>query len=117
GLLLQGDLTGAEAAFMNVMAMDPGYADGAVNVARARIQEGDVAAAMPMLDKALTIAPRLAKAQFFLGMALKTLGRYDEALTHFRIAAGQYPRDRVVLDEIGRIQFLQRRFDDAIVPF
>ena len=117
GLLLQGDLKGAEAAFISVTAMDPAYADGPVNVARAQIQEGDVAAAIPNLEKALTIAPRLAKAEFFLGIALKALGRYDEALTHFRIAAAQYPRDRVVLGEIGRIQFLQRRFDAAIVTF
>ena len=117
GLLLQGDLKGAEAAFMNVTAMDPPYADGPVNVARAQIQEGNVVAAIPMLEKALTIAPRLAKAHFFLGTALKTLGRYDEALTHLRLAAEQYPRDRVVLDQIGRIQFLQRRFADAIATF
>ena len=42
GLLLQGDLKGAEAAFRNVMAMDPAYADGPVNVARVQLQEGDV---------------------------------------------------------------------------
>ena len=40
GLLLQGDLRGAEAAFLRVTEMDPGYADGWVNVARARTQEG-----------------------------------------------------------------------------
>jgi tetratricopeptide (TPR) repeat protein len=117
GLLLQGDLKGAEAAFLNVTVMDPAYADGPVNVARARIQEGEVSAAIPMLERALALAPRLAKAHFFLGMALKTLGRYDEALVHFRTAAEQYPRDRVVLDQIGRIQFLQRRFEEAIATF
>ena len=67
-----------------------------------------------MLEKALAMAPRLAKAHYFLGTALKTLGRYDEALDHLRVAAAQYPRDRVVLNQIGRIQFLQRRFDEAI---
>jgi Flp pilus assembly protein TadD len=114
GLLLQGDLKGAEATFRKVMAMDPSYADGPVNVARAEIQEGDVAAAIPMLEKSLAIAPRLAKAHYFLGTALKTLGRYDEALRHLRAAADQYPRDRVVLNQLGRVQFLQRRFDEAI---
>jgi Tfp pilus assembly protein PilF len=117
GLLLQGDLKGAEAAFRNVMAMDPGYADGPVNVARAQLQEGDLDAAVPMLEQALKISPQLAKAHFFLGTALRTLGRYDEALEHLRVAAGQYPRDRVVLNQIGRVQFLQRRFDEAIASF
>jgi len=117
GLLLQGDLKGAQAAFRNVMAMDPGYADGPVNVARAQLQEGDVDGATEMLERALKISPRLAKAHFFLATALKTLGRYDEALGHLRIAAEQYPRDRVVLNQIGRVQFLERRFDEAIASF
>jgi tetratricopeptide (TPR) repeat protein len=117
GLLLQGDLRAAQAAFRNVMAMDPGYADGPVNVARALLQEGDVDAAIPMLEKALALSPRLAKAHFFLGTALRTLGRYDEALEHLRVAAEQYPRDRVVLNQIGRVQFLQRNFQEAIATF
>jgi len=117
GLLLQGDLKGARAAFTNVIAMDPGYADGPVNVARAQLQEGEVDAAIPMLERALKIAPRLAKAHFFLGSALKTLGRYEEALEHLQVAVEQYPRDRVVLNEIGRIRFLNRQFDEAIATF
>lgn len=117
GLLLQGDLKGAGAAFTTVTALDPGYADGPVNIARALIQEGDIAAAIPALEKALAIAPELAKAHFFLGAGLKALGRYDEALSHLQLAADQYPRDRVVLNQIGRVQFLQRRFDEAIATF
>jgi tetratricopeptide (TPR) repeat protein len=117
GLLLQGDLKGAGSAFRKVTAMDPRYADGPVNVARALLQEGNVADAMPMLEQALAIDPRLAKTHYFLGTALKTLGRYDEALRHLRAAAAQYPRDRVVLGQIGRIQFLQRQFDQAIATF
>jgi Flp pilus assembly protein TadD len=114
GLLLQGDLRGAEAAFSKVVAMDPPYADGPVNVARVHIQEGNMAAAIPMLEQALEIDPKLAKTHYFMAIALKTLGRYDEALTHLKTAAAQYPRDRVVLGQIGRVQFLQRQFDDAI---
>jgi len=117
GLLLQGDLKGAEDAFLKVTAMDPGYADGPLNVARARIQEGDTSAALPMLEKSLAINGRLARTHFFMGSALKTLGRYDDALEHLNAAAASYPRDRVVLDQIGRIQFLQRKFDAAIATF
>jgi hypothetical protein len=117
GLLLQGDLKAAEAAFMNVTEMDPGYADGPVNVARAQIQEGNVTAAEPMLQKALAIDPKLAKAHYFLGTVYKTIGRYDEALVELRAAAAQYPRDRVVLDQIGRVLFLQRKFADAVKAF
>ena len=69
------------------------------------------------LEAALALAPDLARAHFFLGSALRTLGRYDEALTHFNVARAQYPRDRVVLGEIGRVHFLERRFEEAIETF
>ena len=117
GLYLQGDLRGAEAAFRTVMAIDPTYPDGPVNVARAKLGEGDVDAAIPLLEQAIALDPKLAKAHVFLGQALMTLGEYDEAMAHLQTARVQYPRDRVVLNQIGRIQFLQRQFDDAIETF
>ena len=117
GLLLQGDLKGAGAAFRTVMAIDPSYADGPTSLAQALLQEGDVDAAIPVLESALDVAPDLARAHFLLGTALKTLGQYDEALSHLETAHEQYPRDRVVLGQIGRIQFLDRRFDEAIATF
>ena len=114
GLLLQGDLKGAEAAFLKVTEMDPGYADGWVNVARGQIQEGNMDEAEKFLRKALEVEPGLAKTHFFLGTALKSLGRYDEALEESRIAASKYPRDRVVANQIGRILFLKREYGQAI---
>jgi tetratricopeptide (TPR) repeat protein len=114
GLLLQGDLKGAEAAFLKVTRMEPGYADGWVNVGRARLAEGDLAGAEEPLRKALEVDPGLAKTHFFLGSTLKQSGRYDEALEHLRRAAALYPRDRVVRNEIGRALFLKRQYRDAI---
>ncbi len=117
GLLLQGDIKNAEATFLKVTEMDPPYADGWVNVARARIQEGNMAEAEPVLRAALQRDPQLAKTHFFLGTALKSLGRYDEAIEHLRQASASYPRDRVVLNQLGRVLFLQRRFQDAVAAF
>jgi tetratricopeptide (TPR) repeat protein len=114
GLLLQGDLKAAEAAFLEVTRMEPDYADGWVNVARERIQEGNMAGAEEMLRKALAIDPNLAKSHFFLAMALKPMGRYDEALDHLRQAAARYPRDRVVVNQLGRVLFLKRQYREAI---
>jgi tetratricopeptide (TPR) repeat protein len=48
---------------------------------------------------------------------LKNDGRYDQAIEHLRTAAAQYPRDRVVLNQLGRVMFLKRRFADAVVEF
>jgi tetratricopeptide (TPR) repeat protein len=114
GLLLQGDLKGAEAAFLKVTRMEPSYADGWVNVGRAQLTEGDLPAAEQSLRRALEADPQLAKTHFFLGTALKQAGRYDEALGHLRRAAALYPRDRVVRNQIGRLLFLKRQYADAI---
>ena len=70
-----------------------------------------------VLRTALALDPALAKAHFFLGTALKSLGRYDEALTHFRRAAAAYPRDRVVMNQAGRVLFLQGRLREATGEF
>lgn len=114
GLLLQGNLKGAEEAFLRVTQRDPGYADGWVNVARARLQEGNIAGAKVMLEKALEVDPNLPKTHYFYALALKAEGQYDQALEYLRRVAKAYPRDRVVRNEIGRILFLQRRYREAI---
>ena len=67
-----------------------------------------------MLRRALTVDPELAKTHFFLGTALKSLGRYDDAVGHLRLAASKYPRDRVVLNQLGRVLFLQRQYEPAV---
>ncbi len=114
GLLLQGDLKGAENAFRRVTEAEPGYADGWLNVARALIQEGETDAAKPFLEKARAANPALGRIYFFQAMVQKADGDYDAALASLRIVEGKYPRDRVVLNQIGRILFLKRCYQDAL---
>lgn len=114
GLLLQGDLKGAEYAFLRVTEAEPEYADGWLNVARALIQEGEISRAREHLAKAMSINPNLGRVWFFQGLAEKADGDYPAALASFRKAAGFYPRDRVVQNQIGRILFLNRDYEGAI---
>ncbi len=114
GLFLQGDLRGAEAAFERVVELDPDWADGPVNLARVRVREGDPEGALEATDRALALAPGLPRALFFRAMALKALGRYDEALADLREIAGAHPGDRVVNNQIGRLLFLKREYADAV---
>ncbi len=113
GMLLQGDLKGAEYAFRKVTEAEPEYADGWLNVARALIQEGETVAAKPYIAKAMQLDPKLARVHFFQAMIQKADGDYDGALTSLRTAAGMYPRDRVVANQIGRILFLKRDYAGA----
>ena len=114
GLLLQGDLKGAEYAFERVTEAEPGYADGWLNVARTLIQEGETDAAKPYLAKALELRPQLGRTMFFQAAVQKADGDYEGALRSLAVVRRQYPRDRVVLNQIARIQFLQRKYSAAV---
>jgi tetratricopeptide (TPR) repeat protein len=114
GLLLQGDLKGAQAAFEKVTEIDPKNPDGWVNIGRAAVQEGDMERARTVLLKALSLSPDLARAHFFYAKVLRNDGRYDEAADRLRKVLAQYPRDRVALNDLGRILFLQRKYGDAV---
>ncbi len=117
GFLLQGDLKEALNAFQEITKIDPKNPDGWVNVGRVRLQEGNLVAAESALKSALAVAPALARAHFFYAETLRNMGKYDEAAGHLRIVLAQYPRDRVVHDELGRVLFLERRYADAIQEF
>jgi Flp pilus assembly protein TadD len=114
GLLLQGDLKGALAAFEKVTEVDPKNPDGWVNIGRAAVQEGDMDRARAVLAKALSLSPELARAHFFYAKVLRSDGRYDDAADHLRKVLAQYPRDRVALNDLARILFLQRKYADAV---
>src|ERR1700735_3259687 len=117
GLFLQGDLSGAAGAFGKITEIDPNNPDGWVNVGRVRVQEGNLSAARRALEHAFLRNPHLARAHFFYAKMLRNEGHYDEAAEHLREVLAQYPRDRVVHDDLGRIYFLQRRYTDAVKEF
>ncbi len=114
GLLLQGDLKGAENAFRRVTEAAPQYADGWLNVARALIQEGETEAAKPFIAKALAVDSSLGRIYFFQAMIAKSDGDYDGALKALHTVVMKYPRDRVAQNQIGRILFLKRQYKDAL---
>ena len=117
GLFLQGDLRNAEMAFTKVTQADPQNPDGWVNIGRVKAQEGDNAGAVEVLDKALALKPGLARANYFYARVLKEDGKYDDAIAKLQSVLQQYPRDRVVLNELGRIYFLQKKYADAVKAF
>ena len=114
GLFLQGDLKAAAAAFQKVTEADPDNPDGWVNIGRCAVQEGDMERARVVLEKALAVAPNLARANYFYARVLRADGNYDGAAARLRIVLAQYPRDRVALNDLGRILFLQRKYTEAV---
>ncbi|HXL22560.1 MAG TPA: tetratricopeptide repeat protein [Candidatus Dormibacteraeota bacterium] len=117
GLFLQGDLRAAAAAFTKITEADPNNPDGWTNVGRVLVQEGDTAGAHKVLEKSLAIDPQLGRTNFFYARVLKEEGDYDGAAAHLRTVLRQFPRDRVVRNELGRILFLQKRYAEAVEEF
>ncbi|MBI4484835.1 MAG: tetratricopeptide repeat protein, partial [Acidobacteria bacterium] len=114
GLLLQGDLKGAEYAFKKVTEAEPEYADGWLNVARALVQEGETEAAKPYIAQAMKLDPSLARIYYFKALTEKTDGDYPAALKSLDTVIQKYPRDRVALNQMARILFLQREYAKAL---
>ena len=124
GLLLQGDLKAAQIAFSKVTEIDPVYLDGWVNIARCRIEEGNMQGAEAMLEKAFEIQktlppenPHRAKVHYFYALVQETYGNYDIAIEHLQRAAAQFPRDTRVRNKLGRIYFLKRNYETALTEF
>jgi tetratricopeptide (TPR) repeat protein len=114
GLFLQGDIKGSAAAFQKVTEADPDNPDGWVNIGRCAVQEGDMARARTVLEKALSLSPNLARTNFFYARVLRSDGNYEAAAARLRMVLAQYPRDRVALNDLGRVLFLQRKYNDAV---
>jgi len=85
-------------------------------VARARIQEGNTSGAEEML-RPRSRSIQLGEDHFFLGTALKSLGKYDERWRTCARPPPPYPRDRRRLQPGGRVLFLQRKYAEAITEF
>lgn len=117
GLMLQGDLTGAEAAFLRVTRIAPDYADGWLNVGRTLIEEGETRQARPYVAHALRLKPGLPRALYFRSLIERAAGNYPAALRDLKTVLKTYPEDRVVLNHAGRILFLEQKFRLAIGYF
>src|SRR5579859_2451812 len=117
GLFLQGDLKAAAAAFEKITEADPQNPDGWTNIGRVLVQEGDTAAARKVLERSLTIDAKLARTNFFYAKVLREDGDYDGAAAHLKTVLEQFPRDRVVHNELGRVLFLEKRYADAVAEF
>jgi len=116
GLLLQGDLRGASTAFAKVAEVAKDKPDGPLNLARAKIQEGDLPAAKLALAEAETRRPGWPKTAYFRSLASKEEGRLDDALADLERVDKKFPKDRVVLNQRARVLYLAGRYADAL-PF
>lgn len=116
-LFREGDLKGAQQAFQKVTNLEPSYVDGWVNLARAYLREGLLPQAKTALDSAEKTHPGFHKTHYFRGLLHKASGEYMKALSDLQIVADLFPKDRVVLNQIGRVYYLNAQPELAIPYF
>ena len=112
--LLQEDPASALAMFQEVIRIDPSYADGWVNVARARSALKDDDGALEALAQAKTIKPGFAKARFFEGQIFQRRTLFTEAEIAYKEVLEGWPRERVATKELARVQWELGRPKDAL---
>ncbi len=114
GLLLEGDTKAALAAFQKVTALAPKNPEGPINQGRVLFTEGQVDRGLEILKEAEARRPGYLKTAYFRGALNKKLGAYDEALVDWKKVAETYPNDRVLLLDIGRVEYLAGRYEEAL---
>ena len=78
-LLESGDIDGAEAAFRRAIASRGESSEGHVGLGRVALSRRDYAAAVTVLEHALSLTPGHKTASFLVGRAYRRLGRTEEA--------------------------------------
>ncbi|MHC5012319.1 MAG: tetratricopeptide repeat protein [Planctomycetota bacterium] len=112
--LLQSDSYGAERLFEAVTRIDPDYADGWVNVARARIANADWGGALQALAQAREVQPGFKKARFFEGQIHSRLAQWKQAERAYREVLSEWPRERQALRGLAEALYEQDRFREAV---
>ena len=129
----------AERAFQKVVQIDPGYADGYINIALAKYSEvtdskaegpdgiGNMSAAitdfskydpaMKLLDRALKISPNNPRAMFYQGLIYRLQENLDAAAKNQEYLISMFPRFRQARAELGYIYFLQKKYPTAQQQF
>ena len=113
-MFLQGDLKAAAAAFQKVTEADPNNPDGWVNIGRALCRKAIWIAPAPCSRKRWPCLQIWRGRNFFYARVLRADGNYEGAAARLRTVLAQYPRDRVALNDLGRILFLQRKYAEAV---
>ena len=108
--LADGDSTVAEAMFGPILQKDSTDAEALVQLGRARILEERLDDAGRILQRAITMQPKLAPTHYYFGVALAERGNVREAQAQFDTAiklTGNYP------EAVTRLASLNARADVA----
>ncbi len=97
-------------AFQHVVALDPKYERGYVNVAIAEYSRGRFTESLAWLDRALAMKPGDPRALYYKGLNFRWQVRYNDAVAALEPVAAAFPRFRQVHQELGYIYMTQHQY-------
>lgn len=114
--LLQGDPDRARELFRLVTRIDPKYADGFVNVARAAMDKQDAEDAAAAVEQALALRPGFPKAHFFRAIARRNSpgGDFAGAEADLREVLKTFPRDRETHRRLAEVLYQQDKLAEVL---
>jgi len=104
-------------AFEHVVQLRPDYADAYTNVAIADFSWQRYDASRASLDKALTLAPKNARALYYMALVERIQGNLNAAVVDLREMAAQYPRSRDAHRELGFSLYQQHKYQEACAEY
>jgi Flp pilus assembly protein TadD len=112
-----GRLEEAERAYAAALASDPGDPVVEHNLALIRMQRGDVASALPVLERGARSRPDEPEFHANLGLAYAGLDRFDDAIAAHRRALALDPSRAGAWSNLGIALVQARRDDEALDAF
>jgi Flp pilus assembly protein TadD len=111
-----GDLTNAEAALREALAIDATHVKSYLNLSRVLLEEGQPDSAIVTLEVVLRIDDSLGEAYRLIGRAHDIKGERDEAVTAYHQALVLDSTDVWSLNNLGLSLIQQGAFDEALRP-
>jgi len=105
----------AERVFAQLLRTHGDSAELSVLLGQAHAQQGDFAAAIETLQRAIQLRPDVPEAHSTLGIIYLRQGRFPEAETALRAELKAHPSDLVAQQNLASVLDLQQRGEEAVV--
>ncbi len=100
-------------AFEHVAKLRPDYADAYTNIAVAEFSWQRYGVARTNVEKSLEIAPKNARALYYLALVDRIQGKLSAAVSDLREVVAQFPNSRDAHRELGFSYFQQQQYEAA----
>jgi tetratricopeptide (TPR) repeat protein len=113
GLLDAQQYADSVRAFEQVAKLRPDYADAYTNIAIAEFSWQRYGAARTNLEKSLDLAPKNARALYYLALVDRIQGKLSAAVSNLREVIAQFPNSRDAHRELGFSFYQQQQYEAA----